>query len=40
LEQVNYIEIPERPVTIVFGGEEKSTLFLTTAGKLFGLKVK
>ncbi len=39
-EQVNYIEIPERPVTIAFGGDDKSTLFVTTAGKLYSLVIK
>jgi hypothetical protein len=39
-EQVNYVEVPERPVTIAFGGKDKKTLFVTTAGKLFSIDKK
>jgi hypothetical protein len=38
-KQINYIEIPERPMTISFGGKEGNTLFMTSAKKLFSLAI-
>jgi sugar lactone lactonase YvrE len=39
-EQIKYIEIPERPVTIAIGGSFKTKLFVTTAEKLFSVDLK
>jgi hypothetical protein len=39
-EQTETIEIPERPVTIAFGGKDRETLFVTTAERLFSVDVK
>jgi sugar lactone lactonase YvrE len=39
-EQIKYIEIPERPVTIAIGGKDKKTLFVSTAEKLFSVDLK
>ncbi len=39
-KQIDYIEIPERPTTITFGGKEHNTLFVTTSGMLFKVNMK
>jgi len=39
-KQVSYIDIPERPISIAFGGKGKNSLFITTAEKLFKLELK
>jgi sugar lactone lactonase YvrE len=39
-EQVKYLEIPERPVTITIGGKNKDLLFVTTSDRLFSLDLK
>ncbi len=36
-KQINYIEVPERPTTITFGGKDHETLFITTADALYKL---
>jgi len=37
-KQIDYIEIPERPMTISFGGKDGNELFITSAEKLFRIK--
>ena len=39
-KQIDYIEIPERPMTITFGGKDGKTLFVTSAEKLFKVKLQ
>ncbi len=39
-KQIDYIEIPERPMTITFGGKDGNTLFVTSAEKLFKVKLQ
>ncbi len=37
--QINYIQIPERPTTITFGGKEHNILFVTSAGELYKVNI-
>jgi len=39
-KQINYLTVPEHPTTITFGGKNHAQLFVTTAGKLYRIKVK
>lgn len=39
-KQIDYIEIPERPMTITFGGKDGNTLFVTSAEKLFKVNLR
>jgi len=40
MKEINRINLPERPISMTFGGEEGNTLFVTTLTSLYGLKVK
>lgn len=39
-KQISYIDIPERPISIAFGGKGNNLLFITTAEKLFNIDMK
>ena len=39
-KQTGMIEVPERPVTICFGGRDGKTLFITTRSALYGVIVQ
>lgn len=38
--ETGYIEVPERPSTLQFGGKEMNTLFITGRSKFFAIKLK
>lgn len=40
MTEINRINIPERPISITFGGADKNTLFITTLTSLYSVKVK
>lgn len=40
LKEINRFNLPERPISMVFGGIDGNTLFVTTVNSLFGIKVK
>jgi hypothetical protein len=40
LQEINRINLPERPISMTFGGKDGNTLFVTTLTSLYGLKVK
>jgi len=40
LKEINRINLPERPISITFGGEDGNKLFITTLTSLYGVKVK
>ncbi|RDC54909.1 gluconolaconase [Pedobacter chinensis] len=37
-KQINQINVPERPVNIMFGGQDGKTLFITSRSSLFSIK--
>lgn len=39
-KEINRINIPERPISITFGGKDGNTLFATTQNSLYSVKVK
>jgi hypothetical protein len=39
-KEINVIETPERPATIVFGGKNNDTLFITGRTGLYAIKIK
>ncbi|MCB8998670.1 MAG: SMP-30/gluconolactonase/LRE family protein [Bacteroidales bacterium] len=39
-QQVKFLEVPERPVSIAFGGRDMSDLFVTTAHSLYSVDIK
>lgn len=40
LKEINRYNLPERPISMTFGGKDGNTLFITTVNSLFGIKVK
>ncbi len=40
MNEINRINLTERPLSITFGGKDGNTLFITTANSLFGVMVK
>ena len=38
--ETGYIEVPERPATLQFGGKDLNTLFITGRSKFFAIKLK
>ncbi len=40
LNEINRINLPERPISLTFGGKDGNTLFVTTLTSLFGVRVK
>lgn len=40
LIETGRINIPERPISMTFGGKDGNTLFVTTLTSLYGVKVK
>ena len=39
-KQIDMIKVPERPSTMVFGGKDKKTLFITARSSLYSVKTK
>lgn len=39
-KEINRINLPERPISIIFGGKDGNTLFATTQNSLFSVRVK
>jgi sugar lactone lactonase YvrE len=39
-KQIDLIEIPERPSSLVFGGKDRQTLFIAARGSLYGVLTK
>ena len=39
-KEINRINLPERPISITFGGKDGNTLFATTQNSLYGVRVK
>ncbi len=39
-KQIGYIEVPERPTSIQFGGKDGNTLFVTGRSQLFSIRIK
>lgn len=40
LQEINRINLPERPISMTFGGKDGNTLFVTTLTSLYGYRVK
>ncbi len=40
LKEINRYNLPERPISMTFGGKDGNTLFVTTVNSLFGIKVR
>ncbi len=40
LLEINRINLPERPISMTFGGKDGNTLFVTTLTSLYGYRVK
>ena len=39
-KEINRINVPERPISITFGGKDGNTLFITTNSSLYSVRVK
>jgi DNA-binding beta-propeller fold protein YncE len=39
-KQIDTIKIPQRPISIVFGGKDKKTLFITARSSLYSVRTK
>jgi hypothetical protein len=39
LNEINRINLPERPISITFGGKDRELLFITTVYSLYGIKI-
>ncbi len=39
-ERIDTIEVPQRPICLVFGGKDRNTLFITARSSLYGVKIK
>jgi sugar lactone lactonase YvrE len=39
-KEINRINVEERPISIVFGGKDGNTLFITTLNSLYSVRVK
>ncbi len=39
-KQIDLIEVPERPTSLVFGGKDRQTLFIAARGSLYGVRTK
>jgi len=40
LKEINRISLPERPISMAFGGMNSETLFITTLTSLYAVKIK
>ncbi len=40
LNETDRINLPERPISITFGGEDRDILFITTVNSLYGMRVR
>jgi len=40
LNEIDRINLPERPISIIFGGKDRNTLFITTVHSLYGMRIK
>lgn len=40
LNEIDRINLPERPISIAFGGKERNTLFVTTTHSFYAIKVR
>ena len=39
-KQIDTIKVPQRPISIVFGGKDKKTLFITARSSLYSVRTK
>ncbi len=39
-EQIDTIEVPQRPICLVFGGQDRQTLFITARSSLYRVQIK
>ncbi len=39
-KQIAQIDVPERPIDIIFGGPDRRTLFILAHHSLYGVKVR
>jgi sugar lactone lactonase YvrE len=39
-KQIDLIEVPERPTSVIFGGKDYQTLFIAARGSLYGVRMK
>jgi sugar lactone lactonase YvrE len=39
-KQIDFIEVPERPTSVVFGGKDRRTLFIAARGSLYRVRTK
>ena len=39
-KQIDTIRIPQRPISIVFGGKDRKTLFITARSSLYSVRTK
>ena len=39
-KQIDIIEVPQRPTCLVFGGQDRRTLFITARSSLYGVRVR
>ena len=39
-KQIDLIEVPERPTSLVFGGKDRQTLFMAARSSLYGVHTK
>ena len=39
-KQIDLIEVPERPTSLVFGGKDRQTLFIAARSSLYGVRTK
>ena len=40
LNETDRINLPERPISITFGGADRDILFITTVNSLYGMRVR
>jgi hypothetical protein len=40
MNEIDRINLPERPISMIFGGKDGNTLFITTLISLYGVKIK
>jgi sugar lactone lactonase YvrE len=38
--QIGLIEVPERPTSLVFGGKDRQTLFITARSSLYAVRTR
>jgi sugar lactone lactonase YvrE len=39
-KRVGVIEVPQRPTSLVFGGQDRKTLFITARSALYGVRIR